>query len=94
MNVNKHIELLGRTVRDRVTGFRGVVSSVSFDLYGCIQAAVTPPVDDKGALPDGRWFDVNRLEVLVEPPAMPVPTFSPMPAEHSYGPAEKPGRPR
>lgn len=59
-----YLELLGLTVRDRVTGFRGVVESISWDLYGCIQAVVRPPVDDKGAMPDGKWCDVLRLEVL------------------------------
>lgn len=90
MNVNSHIDLLGKTVKDRVTGFKGIVSSVSFDLYGCIQVAVTPPADEKGALPDGRWFDVNRVEVGAEARVMPVPPFAPRPAEHNYGPAEKP----
>lgn len=94
MNVNSHIELLGKTAKDRVTGFRGVVTSVSFDLYGCIQAAVHPPVDDKGALPEGRWFDVNRLDVDDKARAMPVPQFAPLPAEHNHGPAEKPRRDR
>jgi hypothetical protein len=88
------IDLLGRTVRDKVTGFRGVVSSVSFDLYGCIQAAVSPPVNDKGEIPDGRWFDVHRLAVLDEPRAMPVPAFAASPADHDRGPAPKPGSPR
>lgn len=91
VNATKHIELLGQTAKDRVTGFRGVVSSVCFDLYGCIQAAITPPVDEKGALPDGRWFDVNRLEMIAaEGRVMPVPTFAARPADHDHGPAEKP----
>lgn len=58
-----YLELLGLTARDRVTGFKGVVESISWDLYGCIQAVVRPPVDDKGAMPDGKWIDVLRLDV-------------------------------
>lgn len=87
---NKHLNYLGRKAKDRVTGFAGVVSSVSFDLYGCIQAAVTPPVDEKGALPDGRWFDIQRLELADADRVMPLPTWVAEPAKHVHGPAEKP----
>jgi hypothetical protein len=34
------LKLLGTKVRDVVTGFVGIVTSVSFDLYGCVQAVV------------------------------------------------------
>jgi hypothetical protein len=67
------LELLGLKVKDRVTGFTGVVSSICFDLYGCIQAIVSPAVDDKGAMPDGKWIDVSRLEVLDPAPVMEIP---------------------
>jgi hypothetical protein len=94
-----HINLLGIKVRDRVTNFEGVVSSVSFDLYGCVQAAVNPPIDKDGKLPDGRWFDVHRLEPLGAEHVMPVPAFESAPpkfgakpATHTHGPAEKPAR--
>lgn len=96
MTKNAHIELLGRTAKDRVTGFTGVVTSISFDLYGCIQAAVNPAVDKDQKLPDGRWFDVNRLEVVSKTKrAMQVPSFAKAqfgetPATHTHGPADKP----
>ncbi len=92
-----HIDLLGKTVRDRVTGFQGVASTVSFDLYGCVQAVVSPPVDKDGKKGDGHWFDVNRLEVIDHARKMPVPAFEAKPATfgaqpdtHTHGPAEKP----
>jgi hypothetical protein len=67
---------------------------VSFNLYGCVQFALTPPVDEKGAIPDGRWFDANRLEIQQDVKrVMPVPEFAAKPAEHDRGPAEK-GKPR
>lgn len=50
INLKKHLDLLGMRVEDRVTGFRGVVSSVGFDLYGCIQAIVNPGQDKDGKL--------------------------------------------
>lgn len=83
----KYLNLLGFKVRDRITGFAGVVTSVSFDLYGCVQVLVQPPmgvVDN--ATPDQRWFDEKRLEVLEGGPVMPAPTFE----ATIPGPAEKP----
>lgn len=70
--VSRHLSLLGRTATDKVTKFRGTVTTISFDLYGCVQAIVTPPVGEKLELRDGRWFDVCRLHVYgercMEPP--------------------------
>lgn len=95
------LRLLGLKVRDCVTGLTGVCESVSYDLYGCIQAVVRPPAnDDKGAVPDGRWFDVSRLEVISETPVMEIPggrfaverTTERVTPSQAHGPAEKPVR--
>lgn len=40
--VEETLAVLGLPVRDKVTGFDGVITSVSFDLYGCIQVVKTP----------------------------------------------------
>ena len=89
------VNLLGLRVRDKVTGFSGVVSSVAFDLYGCVMAVVTPKMTDAGKLEDGKWFDVQRLEGTAEGHVMPVPDFarnlSPL-GMPDKGPAEKPAR--
>ena len=42
MNIKSHLSILGKPVKDKVTGMKGIVSSVSFDLYGCIQVIVNP----------------------------------------------------
>lgn len=92
-NVQKYLDMLGTKVRDRVTGFEGVVTSVGFDLYGCIQCVVSPPIDKDGRLPDGRWFDSNRIEVMSTTPVMGRPDFSftkEAIANGEKGPAEKP----
>jgi hypothetical protein len=95
------LRLLGLKVRDRVTGFTGVVSSVSYDLYGCIQAVVSPSVNDKGDMVDARWFDVARLDVVDHAPVMEIPggrftverTSAPVvPTCTRGGAAEKPAR--
>lgn len=88
---DRHFNLLGLKVVDAVTGFKGVVTSISFDLFGCIQAVVSPPVDEKGAVEDGRWFDVTRLTIEDEAHVMPLPDFTlGYVAEGKKGPAEKP----
>lgn len=75
MSTQAHLDLLGLKVKDKVTGFKGVVTSMSFDLYGCIQAIVTPEVNDKGATGDSQWFDVARLTVRSDKPVMDLPDF-------------------
>ncbi len=47
-------------VCDKVTGFKGVAESVSFDIYGCVQVVVRPQMNE---LVEGRWFDHKRLEI-------------------------------
>lgn len=74
-NIKKHIELLGMKTKDKVTAFKGIVTAISFDLYGCVQAVITPEIDKDGNIPGGQWFDVNRLEILNSSPVMSVPDF-------------------
>lgn len=93
IDLQKHLTLLGLPVVDRVTGFAGVVTSVGFDLYGCIQAIVNPGIDrGTGAPRDSQWFDVNRLKVTGKA-VMDRPEFEWSPeavAAGRKGPAERP----
>ena len=75
MNIQKHIELLGMKAEDKVTGFKGVVTSVSFDLFGCIQAVLTPEAGEQGKQEDSRWYDVIRLRVKEKKPVMSLPNY-------------------
>lgn len=84
---SKHFELFGLPVKDRVTGFTGVVTSVSFDLYGCVQGVVTPEAGEKGKQEDGRWFDMKRLVATASEPVMELPSFATVP-----GPEAKPAQ--
>jgi len=92
MKIEEHVRrLLGRRVQDKVTGFKGVVTCVSFDLYGCIQAVVAPQAEKSGKVEDSRWYDVARLEVVGTALVMPVPDFaSGYIADGLKGAAEKP----
>lgn len=90
--IKESIELLGRKGTDKITGFHGVISSVGFDLYGCVVCILTPPTDKDEKIRDGHWFDVQRIEVSDER-VMPVPDFdkdNTKPKTYSKGAAEKP----
>lgn len=68
--------LLGRKVEDRVTGIKGVVTSISFDLYGCVQALVTPYAKEDGSLGESWWFDVTRLIIKSKRLVMDIPDYN------------------
>ncbi len=76
MNVQKHLSIHGYRARDRVTGFEGVVTSVCFDLYGCIQVVLNPGIRDDGKIGEQLWFDINRLIVAENKPRVMDPQTS------------------
>lgn len=91
MNLNVHLSILGHKASDRVSGLEGIVTSVSFDLYGCIQGLIHPGLDKDGKLEDQCWIDLNRLEIIGDQTVMAQPDFVQGPAiEGKKGPAEKP----
>ena len=94
MNVKKHLDLLGHEVKDKVSDYKGVVISMCFDLYGCIQADVRPKTLDKdGKVRGGRWFDVSRITVTSKKPLMDQPNFDyGLVAEGKKGPANLPSK--
>jgi hypothetical protein len=59
--------MLGNTVKDRITGFTGVVTGYVEYLTGCNQALVVPPVAPDGAMRSAEWLDVQRLEIQPGP---------------------------
>lgn len=56
----------GSKVRDKVTGFTGIVTGHADYITGCDQYLVQPVTNPKGEWVDSRWFDDQRLEVLIE----------------------------
>ena len=92
MNVNvvDHLDLLGKKAIDKVTGFSGVVVSVSFDLYGCVAALIHPGLDKDGGMREQQWFDVSRLTPGAFPVMQPPDFFVGDIAEGKKGPAAKP----
>lgn len=87
--IEAHLKLLGTVMKDRVTGIKGMVDSISFDAYGCVQASLRPPANKDGTLVQGHWFDVKRLEVAGKR-IMSVPAF--VEPGKEIGAADKPCR--
>ncbi len=73
--MNEHLKMLGFKMRDRITGVEGVITSVSFDLYGCVQGLMNRGPDKDGKLQDNYWFDMKRLDKVGDEPVMVAPDF-------------------
>jgi hypothetical protein len=73
----KVIKMLGHHAEDRVTGFGGVITAVSFEIGGTVSIR----------LGEEQWFDGLRIRVLSDDPIIPAPDFgvylgpSPAPAK-------------
>ena len=58
---------IGEILRDKITGFNGVVMVRSEYYTGCTQYGLLPRnLDDKGKISDWEWIDEIRLETLGE----------------------------
>ncbi len=57
-------EVLGKEVRDKVTGYRGIVTAVTKWLYGCIRVNVAQKVKKDGTIPETQGFDLDQIEVI------------------------------
>lgn len=94
--VRLHLAWLGRRVREKVTGAQGVITSVSFDLYGCVHGLVSFPQPTDGPQgkepPDSRWYDVQRLEDTspTEGRVLEPPDYFVRPPGTEAGPEDKP----
>jgi len=77
--MQEHLSLLCLEVVDRPSGYKGIVTSISFDMSGCVQAYVRAGIDKDGKLADGYWFDTKRLRVIGEKPVIDPPTFRAIP---------------
>lgn len=53
--------MLGLTVTDKVTGFKGVVVGYVTYLTGCNQGLVQPKAGADGKFTDAVWIDEQRL---------------------------------
>ena len=61
-----HRIALGSIVRDTITGFAGVATGRTEWLHGCERYCIEPQELREGKPIEAQWFDVDRLEVLVD----------------------------
>lgn len=54
----------GDKVRDKVTGFEGIVIVRSEYISGCARIGIQPPVDKDGKVPEAGHFDEPMCEVV------------------------------
>lgn len=57
---------LGSKVRDKITGFSGIVTGFATYITGCNQLLVQPSIDKDGKWVDSLWMDEDRLELEEE----------------------------
>lgn len=91
-HIKKHFDVLGLKVRDKVTGVEGIATSLSFDLYGCVQVCINRGVDKDGKHLDQWWYDIARITPLSDVPVMRRPDYlgDNQQAAGLQGPADKP----
>jgi histidine ammonia-lyase len=58
--------MLGKQVKDKITGFSGIAIGRAEYLYGCIQYGIAPFIKADGTVGDTCWFDQGRIEVIGE----------------------------
>ncbi|HED05845.1 MAG TPA: hypothetical protein ENI61_04080 [Ignavibacteria bacterium] len=59
---------LGDKVRDKISGFTGIVVAKSEFLNGCIQCDIMPKCKTKDKMPEAQGIDIQSLEVIKNKP--------------------------
>lgn len=55
---------LGDVARDRISGFQGVVTSITHFLSQCTRVSLSPQGLHDGKPIEAHWFDITHIEVL------------------------------
>jgi hypothetical protein len=61
-------DLLGKKVKDQISGFTGVVTGVCHYITGCHQLLIQPACKLDGDAVESRWMDMDRCEVMPDAP--------------------------
>ena len=54
----------GVKVREKITGFEGIITGTCFYLTGCTQYLITGKPKDKFSEPVSLWYDEGRIEFI------------------------------
>lgn len=82
---------LGCRYRDKVTKFEGIAVGVTSWLTGCDSVGLQMEADEKGAVPDLKWFDVTRVVEIVDAP-QPMEVKAKVSVDRPGGPQPTPTR--
>ena len=55
---------MGQEAKDKITGFKGILTARHQYITGCDQYAITPDLDENGKLGDIFQFDEGRIEII------------------------------
>lgn len=66
---------LGLTVKDRVTGFKGVIMNVTTYIHGTDRVHIQPPLDKDNKMMSGHDFDCCQLDILKNKRVIDEPKF-------------------
>jgi len=55
---------LGKEVKDKVSGLKGIITSRSENLNMCNRYYVQPKADKDMKIPDGWWLDEMQLKII------------------------------
>lgn len=62
--MTNRLPALGDRVKCRVTGFVGIVTTHAKHLTGCDRLWLEPTIGDDGKPRDGRWIDIDMLDIV------------------------------
>ena len=58
----------GDKVREKITGYEGIIIACDFWQTGCFRYCVKPQMLKDGLPQDGHWIDEMNLEIIKEKP--------------------------
>lgn len=55
---------LGKEGKDKITGFKGIITAKVEYLFGCNQYGLAPKVSESGEVKSIEFFDEGRIEII------------------------------
>ena len=55
----------GDKVKEKISGFEGIITGTAFYLTGCNQYVITAKPKDSHSEPQSIWYDEGRLELIL-----------------------------
>lgn len=59
-------DIIGKTAKDTVTGFHGLVTARCEYLTGPARLQIAAPADKSGAFREPEWFDEERCQIVAK----------------------------